>query len=100
MEGDIIDQAIEEHMQAHTKHCAQAGFATSNIPRAERRARFNEVVSALQAKGVSRTTILSFIGQILNGLAAGNPVAAIIAQILSNLGSNAGNPGTPSPAGS
>jgi hypothetical protein len=85
-EGDLIDQAIEEHMQNHTKHCAQAGFAPSNVPKGERRSKFNEVVKGLQGKGLSIATILGFIGTILNGVAAGNPIASIIAQILSILG--------------
>lgn len=80
-------------MLNHAKHSTQAGFAPSNVPKGERRAKFNEVVKALQGKGLSLATILGFIGTILNGVGAGNPVASIIAQILAILGNVA--PTTP-----
>lgn len=90
---DIVREAIEEHLKSHTKCCAAAGFAPTQMSAEKAHGIWGQVVDGLKAKGIPLVQILSFLGPILNMIFAGTPIGSIIAQILALL-----NPPAPVPA--
>ena len=85
MAFDIIAEAIKEHLAAHAKHCTAAGFTATPMTAEAMHSKWSQVVDAARAQGVSWTSLLALIGPILNMIAGGNPIVAIIAQILAIL---------------
>lgn len=96
MARDVIREAIEEHLAAHAKHCTAAGFTAAPMTAEAMESKWNQVVEAARAKGINWTSLLALIGPILNMIAGGNPIVAIIAQILAIL--NPPAPVPPAPA--
>lgn len=90
---DIIDQAIEEHCKSHTKFCAAEGFATTQMSAHEARGVWDQVRDEAKKRGIGIVQLLTILGPILNMIFAGNPISAIIAQILAIL--NPQNPTVP-----
>lgn len=92
MNRDIITEAIQQHLASHNHHVQAAGFSATNMNVEKAQSVWNQITNDPRIKAIPWTQLLSILGPILNMIFAGNPIGAIIAQILAIL-----NPPAPVP---